>query len=61
MNGIFWSVQEGTRTVFHISLDPFPFENYDGFGGLRMAVSGNHGAGGKFPEQESGSIGRIMG
>ena len=61
MDGIFWSMQKGSRPVFHISLDPFSFENDDGFGGLRMAVSGNHGAGGESPEEESGSIGRIMG
>jgi len=61
MDGVFWGMQEGTRPVFHISFDPFSFENDHRFGGLGMAVSGNHSAGSKFPKQESGSIRRVMG
>ena len=60
MDGVFWGIQEGARSIFHISFDPFSFENDHGFGGLGMAVSRNHGAGGKFPKQESGSVGRVI-
>ena len=61
MDGVFWGMQEGARPVFHISFDPFSFENNHRLGGLGMAVSGNHSTGGKFPKQESGSIRRVMG
>ena len=61
MDGVFRGMQEGARPVFDISFDPFSFENDDGFGGLGMAVSGNHCSRGKFSEQEPGSIGRVMG
>jgi len=61
MDGVFWGMQEGARPVFHISFNPFSFENDHRFGGLGMAVSGNYSAGGKFPKQESGSIRSVMG
>jgi len=61
MDGVFWGVQESTGAVLHISFNPFSFENNHRFGGLGMAVSRNHSAGGKFPEQESGSVGRVIG
>ena len=60
MDGVFWGMKEGTGAVFHISFNPFSFENDHGFSGLWVAVSRNHGAGGKFPKQESGSVGRVI-
>ena len=61
MDGVFWGMQKGARSVFHIPFDPFSFENDYGFSGLGVPVSGNFGTGGKFPKQESGSVGRVMG
>ena len=44
MDGIFWRVEEGTRTVFDFFFGPFSFEYDNGFRGLRMAVGRKSGA-----------------
>ena len=44
MDGVFWCVEEGTRTVFDFFFGPFSFEYDNGFRGLRMAVGRKSGA-----------------
>lgn len=47
MDGVFWGMQEGARPVLDISFDPFSLENDHRFGGLGVAMSGNHCTGSK--------------
>ena len=61
MNRVFGRVKKRSRAIFHVSLDPFPLEDDDRFGGLGMTVSGNDGAGGELAEEESGAVGGIVG
>jgi hypothetical protein len=47
MDGVFWRVEEGARTVFNFFFRPFSFEDDYGFRGLWMAVGRKSGAWGK--------------
>ena len=47
VDGVFWRVEEGARTVFDFFLRPFSFEDDDRFRSLRMAVGRKSGAWGK--------------
>ena len=38
VDGVFWRVEEGARTVFNFFFRPFSFEDDDRLGSLRMAV-----------------------
>ncbi len=44
VDGVFWRVEEGARTVFDFFFRPFSFEDDDGFRSLRMAVGRKGGA-----------------
>ncbi len=44
VNGVFWCVKEGARTVFDFFFRPFSFEDDNGFRSLRMAVGRKSGA-----------------
>ena len=47
VDGVFWRVEEGARTVFDFFLCPFSFEDDDRFRSLRMAMGRKGGARGK--------------
>ena len=47
VDGVFWSVEEGARTVFNFFFRPFSFEDDDRLRSLRMAVGRKGGARGK--------------
>ena len=47
VDGVFWRVEEGARTVFDFFLRPFSFKDDDRFRSLRMAVGRKSGAWGK--------------
>ena len=47
VDGVFWRVKEGARTVFDFFFRPFSFEDDDRFRSLRMAVGRKSGAWGK--------------
>ncbi len=47
VDGVFWRVEEGARTVFDFFFRPFSFEDDNGFRSLRMAVGRKSGAWGK--------------
>jgi len=47
VDGVFWRVEEGARTVFDFFFRPFSFEDDDRFRSLRMAVGRKSGAWGK--------------
>ena len=47
VDGVFWRVEEGARTVFDFFFGPFSFEDDNGFRSLRMAVGRKSGACGK--------------
>ena len=49
VDGVFWRVEEGARTIFDFFFCPFSFEDDDGFRSLRMAVGRKSGAWGKLP------------
>ena len=44
VDGVFWRVEEGARTVFDFFLRPFSFKDDDRFRSLRMAVGRKSGA-----------------
>ena len=44
VDGVFWRVEESTRTVFDFFLRPFSFKDDDRFRSLRMAVGRKSGA-----------------
>ena len=44
VDGVFWRVEEGARTVFDFFFRPFSFENDDGFRSLRMTMGRKSGA-----------------
>lgn len=44
VDGVFWRVEEGARTVFDFFFRPFSFEDDNGFRSLRMAVGRKSGA-----------------
>ena len=48
VDGIFRSIKKSAWSIFYFLLDPFSFEDDDGFGGERVAVGGNGGAWGEF-------------
>ena len=47
VDGVFWRVEEGARTVFDFFFGPFSLEDNNRFRSLRMAVSRKSGAWGK--------------
>jgi len=44
VDGVFWRVEEGARTVLDFFFGPFSFEDDNGFRSLRMAVGRKSGA-----------------
>jgi hypothetical protein len=47
VDGVFWRVEEGARTVLDFFFGPFSFKDDDRFRSLRMAVGRKSGARGK--------------
>ena len=47
VDGVFWRVEKGARTVFDFFFGPFSFKDDDRFRSLRMAVGRKSGARGK--------------
>lgn len=61
MDGVFRGVKKRTGPIFHIVLNPLPFEDDDGFSCLGVTMGGDDRTGGKLTQKKTGAVAGMMG